>query len=303
MKTISDMCAILVVLDIIAIPVLFIIFIIRACMKKTKKWFGIAIAICAACVLPLALIGTYTDPATYCEHDYSVVEEIAPTCTKRGEVVKVCDLCEREDVEYIDKVDHIWETDSVVDASCIKSGYTEEFCEVCNTTRKTDSEPALGHDMIEISRKEATQDAKGEIVSKCSRCDKEEITTIPKLPKDDENTEPSVTESNPTEPSVTYKDIYKAFQSNELVAEELYKGNRYQITASIYEIYAGGLLGWSDGVTLWMQTNVEGRLVWFYADFDKNQKESLKKVVVGDIITFEGTCVSESNWKKCELIE
>ena len=106
MEVISKICVALIFVAIFAIPVLFIIFIIRACMRKSKKWFGIAAAICAGAIVPLALIGTFTDPSTYCEHEYSIVEEHAPTCTKRGQIVKWCPLCESESYEYINKIAH-----------------------------------------------------------------------------------------------------------------------------------------------------------------------------------------------------
>ena len=196
MQTISNICVFLIVMAILAIPVLFIIFIIRGCMRKSKKWFGIAAAMCAASILPLVIIGTATDPETYCDHQYSIVEEVAPTCTERGKIVKECSLCEGRSTGYIAKVDHTWETDSVVSATCTNGGHTTERCAVCDDTRQIDTESALGHDMKEVSRKEATQDAAGEIVYQCSRCDEKDVKVIEKLPKPTETTPP--TETNPT---------------------------------------------------------------------------------------------------------
>lgn len=47
-----------------AVPVLFIIFIIKAIRKRSKKWIGISAAICASLVLPLILIGGSVMPET-----------------------------------------------------------------------------------------------------------------------------------------------------------------------------------------------------------------------------------------------
>lgn len=48
---------ILGVLCAIAVPVLFIIFIVRAIMKRSKKWIGISAGICGFLVLPLMIAG------------------------------------------------------------------------------------------------------------------------------------------------------------------------------------------------------------------------------------------------------
>ena len=204
MELISNICSILIVMATLAVPVLFIIFIIRWCMRKSKKWIGFAAAICAGSIVPLALIGTFTDPSTYCEHEYSVVEEVDPTCTKRGKIVRECSLCERRSTERIDKVDHAWET-FVVSATCTEDGYITERCVVCDKTKKIDGESALGHDMKEAGRKEPTQDSEGEIVYQCSRCGEKDVEVIEKLPKPTETNPPTETTKavEPTEVPTT----------------------------------------------------------------------------------------------------
>lgn len=64
-----------------------------------------------------------------------------------------------------------------------------------------------------------------------------------------------------------------------------------------------GLLNWSGGATLTMETRVGNTIVFFYAEFEKEQEEALKDVNVGDEITFEGECLSAGTWVECELIE
>ena len=103
--------------------------------------------------------------------------------------------------------------------------------------------------------------------------------------------------------SVTYDDIYLAYKKNELAADDIYKDNRYQITAVINGLSSGGLLNLTGGATLTMQTQVGNTIVFFYAVFEKDQEEALKKVVVGDTITFEGKCLSAGTWVECELID
>ena len=71
----------------------------------------------------------------------------------------------------------------------------------------------------------------------------------------------------------------------------------------IYEMATGGLLNWSGGATLTMETTVDNTIVFFYASFEKEQEEALKSIDVGDEITFEGECLSAGTWIECELID
>ena len=101
---------------------------------------------------------------------------------------------------------------------------------------------------------------------------------------------------------IPFDDIYMDYKKNELVADDLYKGNRYRVTATINGIETGGLFNLNGGATLTMQTQVGNTIVFFYAEFEKEQEEALKKVVVGDTITFEGTCLSAGIWIDCEIV-
>ena len=88
--------------------------------------------------------------------------------------------------------------------------------------------------------------------------------------------------------SVTFEDIYRDTEANDLVAGEKYVGNRYRVTARINGIESGGVANLSGGATLTMETEVDGIIVFFFAEFEEEQEEALKQVVVGDTITFEG---------------
>ena len=102
---------------------------------------------------------------------------------------------------------------------------------------------------------------------------------------------------------VTFDEIYREYKSNELRADDKYKNNRYEITATINGMATGGLLNWSGGATLTMETTVDNTIVFFYASFEKEQEEALKSIDVGDEITFEGECLSAGTWIECELID
>lgn len=103
--------------------------------------------------------------------------------------------------------------------------------------------------------------------------------------------------------TVTFEEIYKAYKSNELSADDLYEDNRYRITAKINGIETGGLANMTGGATLTMELKVDNTIVFFYAEFEKDQEEVLKQVSVGDTITFDGTCLHAGNWEDCEIVK
>lgn len=102
--------------------------------------------------------------------------------------------------------------------------------------------------------------------------------------------------------SVTFDEIYRAYKENELRADDVYQYNRYRITAKINGMETGGLLNLTGGATLTMEKQVDSTIVYFIAEFEKDQEESLKTISVGDTITFEGECLSVGTWEDCELI-
>lgn len=102
--------------------------------------------------------------------------------------------------------------------------------------------------------------------------------------------------------SVTFEEVYRAYKENELRADDTYKGNVYRITAKVNGMKTGGLLNFTGGATLTMEKQIGSTIVFFYAEFEKEQEENLKTINVGDTITFEGRCLSAGTWTDCELI-
>lgn len=49
-----------------------------------------------------------------------------------------------------------------------------------------------------------------------------------------------------------------------------------------------------------MKEQVDGTIVFFTAEFEKEQEDALKKLSVGDTITFTGTCYG-GNFSDCEI--
>ena len=194
----SKVCAALIIILLLSIPVVFpvllTILIIRAVRKKPIKKWVISLVVYTVSIIPLTIfltfLGAFTDPATWCDHQYEILEDIAPTCTEKGKLTKYCPLCEKKTYDYPDTIPHSWKMDSAVSATCTTEGHTVEKCERCMTTRKTNITDALGHAMKEVSRREPTQTSDGEVVSRCERCGHDETVVLPKLPV----SEDSVTE-------------------------------------------------------------------------------------------------------------
>lgn len=122
----------------------------------------------------------------------------------------------------------------------------------------------------------------------------------PSKPKKQKQSKPKPKPKKKTTKKITFADIYRGYQRNELLAKERYGGKRYKITAKINGISAGRWLGLFGGANLTMETKVDNTIVFFIAEFDKDQEKALKRVSVGDTITFVGTCYGGS-FSDCEL--
>jgi len=126
-----------------------------------------------------------------------------------------------------------------------------------------------------------------------SQSDSEKLETTP---------EPEPENEEDTVGTATFEEIYKAYKENELVADDLYKNNRYEVTAKINGMTNDGLFNLTGGATLTLEKRVGNTIVFFYAEFEKEQEENLKTVKVGDTITFVGECLSAGTWVDCELV-
>lgn len=128
------------------------------------------------------------------------------------------------------------------------------------------------------------------------------ILMLPPMESSSAESEPQTSEETSAVGTATFDEIYQAYKENELVADDLYQYNRYRVTAKINGMTNDGLFNLTGGATLTLETKVDNTIVFFYAEFEKEQEENLKTVKVGDTITFEGKCLDAGNWSECELI-
>lgn len=128
------------------------------------------------------------------------------------------------------------------------------------------------------------------------------ILMLPSMESSHGESEPQTSEETSAVGNATFDEIYHAYKENELGADDLYQYNRYRVTAKINGMSNDGLFNLTGGATLTLETKVDNTIVFFYAEFEKEQEENLKTVKVGDTITFEGKCLDAGNWSECELV-
>lgn len=128
------------------------------------------------------------------------------------------------------------------------------------------------------------------------------ILMSPSMESSPSESEPQTSEVSSAVGTATFDEIYHAYKENELAADDLYQYNRYRVTAKINGMTNDGLFNLTGGATLTLETKVDNTIVFFYAEFEKEQEENLKTVKVGDTITFEGKCLDAGNWSECELV-
>ena len=110
-----------------------------------------------------------------CEHSYSAVQTVAPTCTEEGYTLYECSTCESSYKD--DLVDSLGGHDFVIDAqnstepTCLENGLTVYVCSRgCQSARFSEEVDALGHDEVAPTCTEEGY---------CTRCDDVRIAKIP----------------------------------------------------------------------------------------------------------------------------
>lgn len=241
--------------------------------KKAKKRFGISALACAAGVLIFAVIGsqiymTNMTPEERKAYETRIQEQNTQKATEKAEKEKA----KKAEAEKI-------EAEKAAQERAEKAKEKETATPVI-----TESITEHEHVWQEVSRVEPTEESEGISNQECSICGETQTASVPKL-----------------EHTVPFKEIFYAYQNNELNADDLYKGNRYAITCTIYAIGDGGLNGLFGDISVSAYTYVDGKQCILWCTFDeKTQRQGIAAISMGDTITFEGTCLSWGNWSNCE---
>lgn len=262
--------ACLILVAVIAFSIIIVVAIVNAARHKKKK-YGIKILLCgAAFIAGFALVAVAPIPPETMK-EVTEASRVERSTTQKAKSETKSEKSETPQIQTDSKP----QSESTRDNSKSESKPTES---------KTETEPT------------ATTEPQKPTEKPKAKTDKSKKTKK-------EKTESATSESDKSEQidtSVSFADIYREFKANELRAKDEFDGNRYQITGKINWIETGGLSNLTGGATLTMETEVDGTIVVYYAEFERAQEEKLKQVNEGDIITFVGRC-SGGNFLDCEL--
>lgn len=155
---------------------------------------------CPGCGSPVVVYYSSTkcdEPTTYCDnckrtalplpskkyHNW-VLENSTATCTTPGSNHAVCSNCNitATDTEIIPALGHDLGDPERIDATCTASGAIRRSCTRCDYI-ESEELSALGHSWEE-TRTEPTCTANGSIVNVCSACGETESETLPALDHD-----------------------------------------------------------------------------------------------------------------------
>lgn len=113
---------------LVAVPIVFIIAIVKTIGKKPqkKRWWFI-------CFSAFALMITFEliAAAVECKHEWTAISESIATCTERGEIKYICNKCEREKTEYQKELGHSMRIMDRIEPTTILEGETTKQCERC----------------------------------------------------------------------------------------------------------------------------------------------------------------------------
>ena len=141
-----------------------IVFLVRLITKKNRKNAKRVFWIATAVAVVSFVLYGVTSPVTWCKHEFTTVIDQPPTCTVDGK--------------------------------------TEQYCPLCDFTKK-DTIKATGHNMVTESKREPTYEANGELVEKCSICGYEVVTKIDMLIRETKPVETNPVETMPAQTKPT----------------------------------------------------------------------------------------------------
>ena len=82
------------------------------------------------------------------EHEYYKRLTKYASCRTDGEYTWICGFCGKIEKTEVIYGGHVWHEDERIDATCTQPGKVKYFCEMCNSGRKEEILPALGHTVV-----------------------------------------------------------------------------------------------------------------------------------------------------------
>ena len=145
-----------------------------------KDMNGLKRLFCLLIFLVSLLFGSVSAEEGACAHSWQESVIQAPTCTNEGVGSRKCSLCGAESTYSILRVDHSYPSGWTVriPASCTSDGEQVRICILCNSDEMCRAIPATGH-AWQSSTREATCTQAGAKTRTCSKCQATETETVP----------------------------------------------------------------------------------------------------------------------------
>lgn len=111
------------------------------------------------------------------DHIFKITDTVASTCSTKGSVTSVCELCEKTVTEEkeLDLIHGHTYAASVVEPTCTEAGYTLYTCQECGDVYTDHYRDAAGHDYT-VEKTEPTCTEKGYKTYTCKKCGKTKLT-------------------------------------------------------------------------------------------------------------------------------
>ena len=100
-----------------------------------------------------------------------------------------------------------------------------------------------------------------------------------------------------------FEAMVNEYDTNEVRAKEIYKGNRYVITAQVTDIEQAGFSDGYSGYNVDMVVALTNGNFSISGNFQGDLKDDIMELNIGDILTFTGKCETPRLWQNCTIVE
>ena len=274
MQAVSNAMYMFLAIEILAFPILFIVWIIRKVQKKPKmkwiKWFWISFG-------AFLLVAVLTNPSTWCKHEYDLTESKAASCTESGYETYHCDLCGGDKKETLKKLGHSMEDIRRVEPTNDKDGEYVQRCTRC------------GYEKIEVlpMLKKTTESKTEEKQEKARKAFEKSV----------EETEPKETKST-TEP--TYSKNVESFAKKYKLPVETAQSLKDAMEQTDFPVAFDDLNGldytddWVAGerYRVWHYDTKEAKYYTLLVYVSRNRVESLYDITDGRVLIYTSPSIS-----------
>lgn len=274
MQAVSNAMYMFLAIEILAFPILFIVWIIRKVQKKPKmkwiKWFWISFG-------AFLLVAVLTNPSTWCKHEYELTESKAASCTESGYETYHCDLCGGDKKETLKKLGHSMEDIRRVEPTNDKDGEYVQRCTRC------------GYEKIEVlpMLKKTTESKTEEKQEKVGKAFEKSV----------EKTEPEETKST-TEP--TYSKNVESFAKKYKLPVETAQSLKDAMEQTDFPVAFDDLNGleytddWAAGerYRVWHYDTKEAQYYTLLVYVSRNRVESLYDITDGRVLIYTSPSIS-----------